>query len=254
MVKTSPIRPTLLLAILLTVLFASPARAQNGSTIPAQAFGPGIQVTWMPATLYGGVSSAGLTLVHASSGWFAPPTFGVFAAALPLPSGAHLESFWCQVNDSNPTNNIQIALSKYTLNTLNGTDLGGYTYTANTTGSAGFATIGIILQPQDGLILYEQGTDHSTFQLSVTMFATGGGSHLFRGCALIWRRTVSPAPAAATFADVPVGDPLHRFVEAMVAAGITGGCGGNNYCPNAPITRGQMAVFLAAALGLHWPN
>jgi S-layer homology domain len=68
------------------------------------------------------------------------------------------------------------------------------------------------------------------------------------------RLQVSPAPATATFADVPVGDPFHRFVEALVAAGITAGCGGGNYCPNAPITRGQMAVFLAAALGLHWPN
>lgn len=64
---------------------------------------------------------------------------------------------------------------------------------------------------------------------------------------------VSPAPGTASFADVPVGDPLHRFVEALVAAGITAGCGGGNYCPNAPITRGQMAVFLSAALGLHWP-
>ena len=24
--------------------------------------------------------------------------------------------------------------------------------------------------------------------------------------------------------------------------------------PDAPLTRGQMAVFLAAAFGLHWPN
>ena len=69
-----------------------------------------------------------------------------------------------------------------------------------------------------------------------------------------YKLQVSPAPATATFADVPVGDPLHRFVEALVAAGITGGCGGGNYCPNAAVTRGQMAVFLAAALGLHWPN
>ena len=69
-----------------------------------------------------------------------------------------------------------------------------------------------------------------------------------------YRLVVSPAPGTATFADVPVGHPFHRFVEALAAAGITGGCGGANYCPNDPLTRGQMAVFLAAALGLHWPN
>jgi hypothetical protein len=69
-----------------------------------------------------------------------------------------------------------------------------------------------------------------------------------------YKLQVSPDPATATFADVPVGHPFHRFVEALHAAGITGGCGGTppNYCPDAPVTRGQMAVFLAGALGLHW--
>lgn len=71
---------------------------------------------------------------------------------------------------------------------------------------------------------------------------------------LYYRLQVSPAPGSATFTDVPVGAPQHRFVEALVAAGITGGCGGGNYCPNDPVTRGQMAVFLAASLGLHFPN
>jgi S-layer family protein len=68
-----------------------------------------------------------------------------------------------------------------------------------------------------------------------------------------WKRQVSPAPSVATFTDVPVGHPQHPFVEALAAAGITAGCGGGNYCPTAPLTRGQMAVFLSVALGLHWP-
>ncbi|MGH9382349.1 MAG: S-layer homology domain-containing protein [Thermoanaerobaculia bacterium] len=67
-----------------------------------------------------------------------------------------------------------------------------------------------------------------------------------------WHRQVSPAPAAATFADVPAGHLFFQHVEALAASGITGGCGGGAYCPNAPVTRGQMAVFLAKALGLHW--
>jgi hypothetical protein len=71
--------------------------------------------------------------------------------------------------------------------------------------------------------------------------------------ALSWVRQVSPAPATATFADVPTGHPFFQFVEALNASGITGGCGGGNYCPNNPVTRGQMAVFLSKALGLSWP-
>jgi hypothetical protein len=43
-------------------------------------------------------------------------------------------------------------------------------------------------------------------------------------------------------------------VEALSASGITAGCSPTQYCVNAPITRGEMAVFLAAALGLHFPN
>ena len=65
---------------------------------------------------------------------------------------------------------------------------------------------------------------------------------------------ISPAPAFATFADVPVGSTYFKFVEALYASGITAGCGGGNFCPNTPVTRGQMAVFLSAALGFHWPN
>jgi S-layer homology domain len=69
-----------------------------------------------------------------------------------------------------------------------------------------------------------------------------------------WRRSVSPAPEVATFNDVPVNHNFFQFIEALAASGITGGCGGGNFCPDSPLTRGQMAVFLAKALGLHWSN
>ena len=42
-------------------------------------------------------------------------------------------------------------------------------------------------------------------------------------------------------------------IQALVDAGITAGCGSGNYCPDNPLTRGQMAVFLSKALGLNWP-
>jgi hypothetical protein len=63
---------------------------------------------------------------------------------------------------------------------------------------------------------------------------------------------VSPAPGAATFGDVPTSHPFFQFVQALVASGITAGCGGGNYCPDDPVTRGQMAVFLSKGLGLHF--
>jgi hypothetical protein len=70
-----------------------------------------------------------------------------------------------------------------------------------------------------------------------------------------YRLQVSPAPLSATFPnDVPTTHPFFRFIEALAAAGITGGCGTGSYCPDNAVTRGEMAVFLAAALGLHFPN
>ena len=34
------------------------------------------------------------------------------------------------------------------------------------------------------------------------------------------------------------------WIEQMAAEGITGGCGGGNFCPLNPVRRDQMAVFL----------
>ena len=82
--------------------------------------------------------------------------------------------------------------------------------------------------------------------------AAGGFQVGLAGMVLGYQLQVSPAPGVATFSDVPTNHPFFQFIEALAASGITGGCGGGNYCPNNPVTRGQMAVFLAKALGLQF--
>ena len=69
---------------------------------------------------------------------------------------------------------------------------------------------------------------------------------------VFYRLQVSPPPAVATFSDVPTSHPFFQFIEALARSGITSGCGGGNFCPDAPLTRGQMAVFLSLGLGLHF--
>lgn len=69
---------------------------------------------------------------------------------------------------------------------------------------------------------------------------------------LSWRRQVSPAPDTATFDDVPTGHLFFQQIEALASSGITSGCDADSFCPGAPLTRGQMASFLATALGLNW--
>jgi hypothetical protein len=76
----------------------------------------------------------------------------------------------------------------------------------------------------------------------------------FRRVRVRWFRQVGAAPASATFADVSPTHPYFRFVEALASSGITAGCGDGNFCPDSPMTRGQMAVFLSVALGLHFPS
>ncbi len=72
------------------------------------------------------------------------------------------------------------------------------------------------------------------------------------GVQVWWRTEVSQAHGTPTFNDVPDNDPGYQYIEALAAAGITGGCGGGNYCPDNPVTRRQMAIFLSKALGLNF--
>jgi hypothetical protein len=53
-----------------------------------------------------------------------------------------------------------------------------------------------------------------------------------------------PPCTTAPFPDVPCSSPFAPWVQELVARGITAGCGGGLYCPTAPVTREQMAVFL----------
>lgn len=82
-------------------------------------------------------------------------------------------------------------------------------------------------------------------------FDATDGTNALAGVIVGYVLQVSPA-GAQVFGDVPPSDLAFQFINALVASGITAGCGGGNYCPDSPLTRRQMAVFLAKALGLNW--
>jgi hypothetical protein len=50
-----------------------------------------------------------------------------------------------------------------------------------------------------------------------------------------------------SFTDVLASNPFYRFVETLLHKGVTGGCGGTNYCPSSSTTREQMSVFVLIA-------
>ncbi|MFY9552283.1 MAG: IPT/TIG domain-containing protein, partial [Thermoanaerobaculia bacterium] len=54
-----------------------------------------------------------------------------------------------------------------------------------------------------------------------------------------------PACTGTVFGDVPcTGGIFDPWIEDLAARGITGGCGGGNYCPGAAVSRAQMAPLL----------
>jgi S-layer homology domain len=46
------------------------------------------------------------------------------------------------------------------------------------------------------------------------------------------------------FNDVPPSNPFYNDITALANSGVTGGCGGGNYCPKQNVTREQMAAFM----------
>lgn len=60
-----------------------------------------------------------------------------------------------------------------------------------------------------------------------------------------------PAATGGIFDDVPLGTFLGDWIERLAAEQITSGCGMKLYCPDQPVTRGEMAVFLVRTFGLN---
>jgi S-layer family protein len=163
-----------------------------------------------------------------------------------LPSGALVTGVMFDVCDSSASQDI-IVFAWSVDNLGENLQLLGSAATSGTPGCAGV----FVDVSASNFVVDNAGAGN---QLALLMgLNSGDDTQSFAGATIHYKLQVSPAPATATFGDVPTSSQQFRFVEALAAAGITAGCGGGNFCPNQPITRGQMAVFLAAALGLHWP-
>lgn len=165
-----------------------------------------------------------------------------------LPAGAELLGLELEGCDTNATQHVTVFLFRRGSPTGGNSVVGSVTTgDAATPGCAFFG--GPANLPAGQFVNNATGSYFVRAELSATNDTTSLGA-----VRIYYRLRVSPAPAAATFTDVPASHAFFRYVEALAASGITGGCGGSNFCPDTPLTRGQMAVFLSAALGLHFPN
>jgi hypothetical protein len=174
-----------------------------------------------------------------------------FVAPLRLPAGALVDGYVIIYDDSDASRELSLELYRYWVGGFGATGSSQIGSTFTSSGTPGVRSTWIDLDP-DITIRYQISASNTTqsYRFNLTLDLTP--DLRFRGIIVHWKRQVSAAPATATFGDVPTGHPFFPFVEALVASGITAGCGGGNFCPDDPLTRGQMAVFLSAALGLHW--
>jgi hypothetical protein len=179
---------------------------------------------------------------YATSG---APSF--FHASFDLPSGAVLDQVSMEIYDNSASSDINFFLFQCN----GGTALSGCA-NLGSAGSSGASTGGTYITIS-GLNTIIDNLNNSYF-IEINAGSDHTGNLGWRRASIYYHLQVSPAPGASDFLDVPTSSPQFQFIEALFNAGITAGCGSGNYCPNQPVTRGQMAVFLSKALGLWWPN
>ncbi|HEY7574014.1 MAG TPA: S-layer homology domain-containing protein [Thermoanaerobaculia bacterium] len=249
-------------AIALSILSLAAARAARAEDSAFRSPAPGSAVVaGEPEPTYG---TASLTVHLIPSSSFTPrissttylPGNGLeryittdgatMAAPALLPSGARVERLELRACDSDPAREVEVVIGTCS---VPGDFCDGAAAVA--TGVAGVPGCNYF-----GTNLAAPFTVNNASAPILVQITTGPNpTTTFSAVKIFYRLQVSPQPLVASFpVDVPVGHPFFRWVEALAAAGITSGCAPGAFCPDQPVTRGQMAVFLAAALGLHFPN
>lgn len=101
--------------------------------------------------------------------------------------------------------------------------------------------------------VYEDGTLDPTFRDDMqTWSPPSEHAWLFDGRMDSWVTAHGGTPSQR-FGDIG-GSPFTTELEWLADSGITGGCAPDRFCPTSPVTRAQMATFLARALGLAEAN
>jgi hypothetical protein len=176
------------------------------------------------------------------------PTSGMVSANVRLPSGALVTGMAVVYDDSDVNDGLWVHFER---NWWGIGSHGGETIKSfNSSGTPGITRTYVDIDPDHTITYVVPPISVQAYRL--VAWLDSGYLIQLRGVILYWRRQVSPAPATATFSDVPVGSFGFKHVEALAASGITAGCGGGSFCPDNTLTRVEMAVFLAKALGLHW--
>ena len=253
----------------------SPGDTAATATLPSakapDAFGGGYQYAVYPPSVWTAQNKNNDTaLPQGTGGYYIGPmtssTDTTYWTAINLPFGASIDSAWGIVWDDDTFGYLTFLILVVETSEPGGSGGADRILAFNQTGAGsrpGYTELPVTLDPPVVVRLEVDADDDGNTHVGAWMMEFRirrdqpfGDPVAFWGAVVRWHRTVSPAPATATFSDVPKHNWAFPFVEALAASGITAGCSEDPplYCPDDPVTRAQMAVYLSAALGLHWPQ
>jgi len=125
---------------------------------------------------------------------------------------------------------------------VTGVDISDFTLT--TAGVSGAAVSSVSGSGSVYTVTVNTGTGNGTLRLDIPLSATITDLVIGLPFTTGESYTISKLPI---FSDVPFNGFANSFIERLFNAGVTGGCGNGNYCPDAFVTRAQMAIFLLKA-------
>jgi hypothetical protein len=211
-----------------------------------ESFGSGSQSTWIPAADFS-PSDSDVSFNRGPFGVGAKCRTGGasywFDAGIRLPSGARLSIARIFYDDNSGTQRVMFWIFRNT----------------QTENAAAFSFAQIFGPLQSPAGIGRWGNVGGNVNLTIAnryntytaRFRSEGPTTCFFGVRLFWYRQVGPA-GGQIFLDVPPSNFFFQQINNMYRSGITTGCPFPNYCPDANVTRAQMAAFFARALGLHW--
>ena len=214
-----------------------------------ESFGQNSQATWIAAPEFSPTDS-GTTYNRgpAGIGSLRCRTAGAsfwFDAEIRLPSGARLSIVRIFYDDSDADGRVWFWMDRTTVNETPGVPWTISQFFGPLSSPVGIGRWGNVAGSPNLLIA-------NRLNIYTARFRSDGAGSCFAGVRLFWNRQIRtglPNP----FVDISSFPAVFQdSIKALAASGITTGTTPNTYSPNNNVTRAQMAVFLARALGLYW--
>jgi hypothetical protein len=208
-----------------------------------ESFGGNYQYTDIPSADFTPYNSS-TTYAYGNAGYRYLTAGSFMDAGIRLPSGALLQIARLHYYDNDGAQNPRIIVFRFA-NPSSSTELCSLTPPSGTPGYtssiSGCSSINETIQ-----------NGPNSYVVRVALNSAAGSNSMFKSVRLWWRRQIRtglPNP----FSDIgSLPAEFQNSITALAASGITTGTTATTYSPSQAVNRGQMAVFLARALGLYW--